>query len=207
MQRPTKAALKLSIPVLAVYLPVGFIYGLLFTHAGYPWYWAPIASLIIYGGSLQFPMLAVIASGGSPLSVALMAAGASVRFLFYGPSLIHRFTGSRWERAYLAFGLVDATYSILINHDEFEGEDDRKFIWFLTASTHAYWVTSTFIGALVGTVVSIEIPGLEFTLTALLVVLTCEQYRRIKDPAPSCLAERPLSWLFLSSPPSWCSAA
>ncbi len=53
-EREIKTAFKISIPVMMGYGVLGFAFGLLLVSFDYPWYLAPIMSLFIYAGALQF---------------------------------------------------------------------------------------------------------------------------------------------------------
>ena len=49
-----KSAFTISIPVMMGYFVLGFAFGLLLSSFNYEWYIAPIMSVFIYAGALQF---------------------------------------------------------------------------------------------------------------------------------------------------------
>ena len=49
-----KKAFLVSVPVMMGYLVLGFAFGLLLVSSGYDWYLAPLMSIFIYAGALQF---------------------------------------------------------------------------------------------------------------------------------------------------------
>ena len=51
----------------------------------------------------------------------------------------------------------------------------------------SYWVSGTLMGALVGSSINFNTKGLDFSLTALFVVLAMEQYKQIKKFSPFVL--------------------
>jgi 4-azaleucine resistance transporter AzlC len=173
---PFWKAVKTTLPVFLAYFPLGVVFGLLFQQVGYLWFLAPIASILIFGGSLQF------------LALTLAALPVAGRNSFYGLSLIDRFRGSWLRKGYLAFGLVDATYSLLTTEQELEGEDDDRFVLWVTILNHAYWVVGTLLGAVLGLLFMFNLPGAEFVLTALFVVLLIDQYYKIGKITPFLIA-------------------
>ncbi|MBS0621384.1 MAG: AzlC family ABC transporter permease [Verrucomicrobia bacterium] len=188
-QRPWALAFRITLPVLMVYVPVGMVFGFLVQQEGYAWYWGPLASLIIFGGSLQFPMLELLLNGNSLFTQALTAGSIASRNAFFGLSFIDRFRGPWYKRAYLAFGLVDATFSILLHGPTLEEEEeDDSYCFAVTFLPHMYWFFGTLGGALVGTFVPVKIPGLEFILTTLFVALATEQYLKTRNLTPYMLA-------------------
>ncbi len=94
-------AWQLSIPVFFAYFPLGIIFGLLFCQSGFPWYYAPIISIIVYNGAVQFLALGIMATGGSYLDILLATIFVALRNSFYGIALIKRYNYSFWKKFYL----------------------------------------------------------------------------------------------------------
>lgn len=185
---PFSKAFGLSLPVLFTYIPLGLVFGLLFEQAGYGWYWAPLFSLFVFAGAIQFVAIMLIAAGSSMLGIVIAVLPLALRNIFYGLSFLDRYRFNFFTRIYMAFGLVDSTYSILVTNDQlFEGQEDKKFCISLTVLHHFYWVFGTFVGALVGSKITVP-AGLEFALTALFVVMAIEQLEKSKSLKPILIA-------------------
>jgi len=60
----------------------------------------------------------------------------------------------------------------------------RHYYLFLSALNQSYWVMGSLSGALFGLAVEFDTRGVAFSLTALFVVLTMEQYKNKKEVAP-----------------------
>lgn len=169
-----KRALQNTFPVFCAYFPLGILFGYLFVSMGFPWYLAPVMSAIVYGGSVQFLCLGLIASGGSLWDIALGGLLLSLRNFFYGFAFLKRKGNSRLTHLYTLFGLVDATYSLLVADKENDGKYAFRVNWMI----HLYWIIGTLIGSLVHLP---SLPYMEFALPALFICLAIDQWQ--KKPA------------------------
>ncbi|MCB1074883.1 MAG: AzlC family ABC transporter permease [Simkania sp.] len=177
---PFLTALKDSVATFFAYFPLGIVFGILFvTELSLPWYLAPLMSLLVLAGAIQFVAIGIFAAHGSILGFFITSLFVALRNSFYGLSVLHRYEKvSFWPRQYLIFGLVDAPYSIVQHHGERKNE--IPYLFHLTWVIHFYWVSGTFIGAYFGKGF-FQIPGLEFSLTALFTVFFIEQWKKCKD--------------------------
>lgn len=65
-------------------VPLGLAFGLLITQAGFAWWWAPVFSVVIYAGSMEFLAINMVLTGVGPVSSAVTALMVNFRHLFYG---------------------------------------------------------------------------------------------------------------------------
>lgn len=195
VQRPLLEALKDSIATFFAYFPLGIVFGVLFMKLGLPWYYAPLMSLVVFAGAVQFVALGIFAAHGSIVGLLITTFMIAFRNSFYGLSLLHRFETTFWRKQYLIFGLVDATYSVM--QSQHKRENELPYFMYLTAVIHLYWVAGTFIGALFGQV-AVMPKGLEFSLTALFTVFFIEQWKKCKNMTVVAVALLGfgLGWLF-----------
>ena len=49
-----RQAFKVTVPVLFGYLAIGIPFGLMLVKAGYPWWLAPVMSILMYAGAGQY---------------------------------------------------------------------------------------------------------------------------------------------------------
>lgn len=180
IRSPFLEALKDSIATFFAYFPLGIVFGMLFTsELNLPWILAPLMSLFVLAGAIQFVALGIFVAHGSILGLFITSCFVALRNSFYGLSLLHRYDKVNvWPRQYLIFGLVDATYAIV--HHRPQRENEIPYFFHLTWIIHFYWVSGTGIGAFFGKQV-VQIPGLEFSLTALFTVFFIEQWKKCKD--------------------------
>jgi 4-azaleucine resistance transporter AzlC len=184
MSRPIATAFKASIAVFFCYFPLGMIFGALFVEQGHSWVLAPLYSLFVFAGAIQFLALTFVATSGSLLMLALAIIPISLRNIFYGLSMVERYRNIHpLLRFYLAIGLVDATYSLITLGPKFEPKDDARYITAMTIINHAYWVIGTLFGAFLGTMIDLP-KGLEFSLAAFFMATSVEQYMKSRDLIP-----------------------
>jgi 4-azaleucine resistance transporter AzlC len=171
-----RRAFKSSLPALLCYLPLGMVYGVLCTKEGYSWYYAPLFSLFVFGGAMQFLALSLVAAESSLLTIACALFPLGIRNIFYGFSMLERYSSIHpLLRLYLAHGLVDATYSLINADQPADEKEDRHFIVALTVLNHTYWVLGALLGSFV--IYLVELPkGLEFSLTAFFAAAAVEQF-------------------------------
>ena len=179
-----KKAFQVSIPVMMGYAVLGFAFGLLLVSFDYPWYLAPIMSLFIYAGALQFVAINFFNLKAGVIDIAIASWFVNIRQSFYGLSLLKRFKDTGNLKAYLIFGLTDETYALLTTIKDDESLNKRWYYFFLTAFNQSYWFVGSTLGAIVGSNIKFNTAGLEFSLTALFVVLRIEQYKNLRNIVP-----------------------
>lgn len=183
-QRELKKAFQVSIPVMMGYGVLGFAFGLLLVSFDYAWYLAPLMSLFIYAGALQFVAINFFNLKAGLIDIAIATWFINIRQSFYGLSLLKRFKKTGKLKAYLIFGLTDETYALLTTIEDDEQLKKGWYYFFLTAFNQSYWFIGSTLGAIVGSQVKFNTAGLEFSLTALFVVLCIEQYKNLQNAVP-----------------------
>ena len=182
--RELHAAFKASIPVLMGYSVLGFAFGLLMTSEGYPWVLPVAMSAVIYAGALQFLALGFFQTKAGLGQIFIASIFVNIRQAFYGLSVLRKFKKAGFLRPYLIFALTDETYALMTTLRESSRLKRRWYLFFLAALNQSYWVGGTLAGALFGRMVRFDTRGLDFSLTALFVVLAMEQYRQRRDLTP-----------------------
>lgn len=170
-------AMRDSIPVMMGYIPLGIVFGFLFTQAGGQWWLAPLASIMIYAGAAQYMMVPMLAAGLSILAISFATFVINLRHVFYGISLLRTVPAKGWKRWYITFALTDETYSLLSVMPSQTSENRMVWLAFLN---HLWWILGTLIGAVAGAQAQVELQGIDFVLASLFAVLTCEQWRARK---------------------------
>jgi 4-azaleucine resistance transporter AzlC len=183
-EREIKTAFKVSIPILMGYTILGFAFGLLLVSFNYPWYIAVLMSVFIYTGALQFVAINFFNAKAGFVDIAIASWFINLRQSFYGLSLLKRFKKAGKLKPYLIFAITDETYALLTTIKDDEQLKKRWYYFFLILFSQSYWVFGTTLGAVVGMNINFNTSGLEFSLTALFVVLCIEQYKNLKNPIP-----------------------
>lgn len=184
----TQSVMKSTLPVLFGYIPLGMAFGMLFQDLGYPWYLATLMAFFVYAGTAQFMIIGLLAAGVSLTEIAMATFLINSRHLFYGLSMLNNYGNWGLRKVYLAFGLTDETYSLVttINPEDKAKKEHQYFL--ITALNHSYWVISCTLGAVIGESFNVNTQGMEFTLTALFIVLVIEQWKKIKRLLPFVIA-------------------
>ena len=176
-----KHAFKQSLPVMAGYLVLGMGFGILLKTKGYGVVWAFFMSLFIYAGSMQYVTINLLAGGATVLSAALMTLMVNARHLFYGISMIERYRNTGTYKPYLIFGLTDETYSLVCSGNVPAGVDEKKYFFILTFLNQCYWIIGSVAGSLLGGLITFNSAGIEFSMTALFLVVFVEQWKSVKN--------------------------
>ena len=170
-------AFKRSLPVMAGYLVLGMGFGILLEAKGYSVVWAFVMSIFIYAGSMQYVAVDLLAGGASLVSAALMTLMVNARHLFYGISMIDRYKDMGAKKPYLVFALTDETYSLVCSGDVPEGVDQKKYFFWVSLMNQSYWVIGSTAGALIGSLLVFNTAGIDFSMTALFIVVFVEQWK------------------------------
>lgn len=186
-KREFTTAFKVSIPVMMGYGVLGFAFGLLVVSIDYPWYIALLMSIFIYAGALQFLAIGFFSSKLGLFDIFITSIFVNIRQSFYGLSVLNKFKKTAKLKPYLIFGLTDETYALLTTIKEDEQLKKKYYYFYLTALNQSYWVSGTVLGALFGSFITFDTTGLDFSLTALFVVLAIEQYKANKNYTPFIL--------------------
>lgn len=164
-------------------VPLGLAFGVLLTQAGFDWWWAPVFSLVIYAGSMEFLAIGLLTAVTPLYSLAAAAFLVNFRHVFYGLSFPLEAIRSRLGRLYAVYALTDEVYAITATKRRTEMTGVRTLTIAITCQS--LWVAPGVVGALVGTALPEGLDGLQFALTALFAVLAVDAWRSSGDlPAP-----------------------
>ncbi len=180
-----KKAFLASIPVLSGYLVLGMGFGILLRTAGYGVGWAFSMSLLIYAGSLQFVGVSLLAGGASLIAVALTSLMVNARHLFYGISMVEKYSGAGKKKPYMIFALTDETYSLVCADPDVPPEDFHRYCFLLSIFDHSYWICGSVLGSLLGSALPFDTTGIDFALTALFITVFVQQWLDNPDHRPA----------------------
>lgn len=172
-----KYAFKHSLPIMAGYIVLGTGFGILLESKGYGIGWALLMSTFIYAGSMQYVAIDLMTGGASLIQSALMTVMVNARHLFYGISMIETYKDMEKYKPYLIFSLTDETYSLVCNANVPEGAETKKYYFLLSLFNQCYWIIGSIIGSLAGNLIQFNTAGIEFSMTALFVVVFIEQWK------------------------------
>jgi 4-azaleucine resistance transporter AzlC len=177
--------------VLLGYLAIGIAFGLLAVEKGYPWYVALTMSVVMYAGAGQYIAVGLFAADASLAEMALVQFVVNARHIAYGLTMLKRFNDTGRFKWYLIFALTDETFALLSSlperADNATGiaaqtpEARNRFMFLVALLDQCYWVCGSLIGAAAGSLLPFDFTGIDFSLTALFIVLMIEQLLRVKQ--------------------------
>ena len=182
-------AFRRSIPIMLGFFPLGIAYGVLMESIGYNFLWSGLVSVTVFAGALQFLMVDFFAAGTPLITVALLALLLNSRHIFYGLSFVEKFRSfGNGSRLFLIFTLSDESYSLHCSHKPQEGVNEKWAHIFSAGFVIFYWTVFCLMGGLVGKLITFDTTGIDFSLTALFVVILIDQMRGAKTKLPALIA-------------------
>lgn len=182
-----KYAFMQTLPIMAGYLVLGMGFGILLYDHGYSVLWAILMSITIYAGSMQYVAIDLISSGASILTTLLMTLMVNTRHLFYGISMVDKYKDTKPYKPYLIYALTDETYSLVCDAHILEGMDINKYYFLVSLFDQCYWVIGSVLGSLIGSAFSFDTTGVDFSMTALFVVIFVEQWESADNHIPASI--------------------
>lgn len=175
-----KAAFPYTIPIFAGFWFLALTYGIYMNVSGFS-FWYPMAmSAIIYGGSLEFVAVSMLLSPFAPVQTFLMTLMIQARHLFYGISMLDKYKHLGAKKLYIIYAMCDETFSVNYTAKIPDGVDRGWFYFFVSLLNQIYWVSGATIGGLLGSLIHFYTTGLDFVMTAMLVVIFMEQWMKEK---------------------------
>lgn len=183
-----KEAFLDSLPVMMGYLSMGIAFGILYSaNTGLSPFWAFLMGVTIVSGSLQFAAVDMLSSSMPLLQVGLLTLFINIRYSMYGLSLIRKFREIALRRRwYLIFMLTDENYALIVKRLPKCGYGDSDgFMLALSVMNHLYWIIGCLTGAVFGSLVKFNTQGIEFSMTALFLVILTDQCREKENRIPA----------------------
>lgn len=176
-----------SVPVMLGYLFLGMAFGLMLQDAGYHFWWAFFCSLFIYAGSMQFVLVSLLTDGASLVSAAVMTLFINGRHIFYGLSFIEKFRKMGKAYPYMFFSLTDETYSVLCGLKVPEHMNENRIMFLISLFDQIYWIVGSVLGAVIGQLITFDTTGVDFSMTALFVVIVLNQWMDTREHRPALI--------------------
>ena len=173
-------AIRTCMPIAVGVVPLGLAFGVLMVQTGFDWWWAPIFSIIIYAGSMEFLAISMVTGGVTPAVAALTGFMVNFRHIFYGLTFPRDEISSRLGRAYSTYALTDESYAVLSALPR-NSRPSGVFVFSVQLYCQVLWVGSGIIGAVAGQAIPPSVKGLEFALVALFIVLAIDSFQNNKD--------------------------
>ncbi|MDE1549012.1 AzlC family ABC transporter permease [Jeotgalibaca caeni] len=167
-----QAGFKTILPVCISYLPIGLACGVLLQQAGFNHWSALLMSLFVYGGASQFMIASMTMSGAGIVQMVVMVFFINLRHVLMSSSLAHK-VRERSTRFNMFFSQLITDESFAINTIQYKMDPGWTSNQALAAGVFAYatWAMSTFVGAFIGSNITISIVIMNYLLTAMFLYL------------------------------------
>ena len=126
---------------------------------------------------------ALLTAAFDPFQALLMSVMVNARHAFYGLSMLEKYRGTGPVRPVLICTLTDETFSLVSTLEPPEGVARRDFYFWISLLDYLYWQVGCTLGNAVGGLLTFDTTGLDFTLTALFIVLLLEQVKKKENRA------------------------
>ena len=180
IRKSFRCAFPHTIPIFAGFLFLGMTYGIYMQVSGFSFWYPCLMSLTIFAGSVEFITVNLLLGAFNPLQALALTLMINARHLFYGISMLDRYKGTGWKKPYLIFGMCDESFSINYTADIPADVDRGWFMFFVTFLNHLYWFSGAILGGIFGSLIHLNMEGLDFVMTAMFVVIFLEQWLKEK---------------------------
>ncbi len=103
------------------------------------------------------------------------------------------------EKPYLMFSLTDETYALTVDNLVPKGVDPHLYRFLIAIFDHSYWIIGSALGALIGSKLSFNSAGIDFSMTALFITVFVKQWMTTKNHLPALtglICTAACLWLF-----------
>lgn len=170
--------LRVSLPLCLSYIPIGLACGILLNKAGFNAIMTLLVSLLVFSGGGQFLIASMLVSNASIQSIVLMLFFLELRYALLGSSLSQYLRGSS-KGFLIAFAshMNDENYAVnylkFATDKQWSGKDGLMVEHYSLAS----WSISNLVGALIGSVIAINLEIVDFALTAMFLYMIAMQLK------------------------------
>ncbi|MEM7710191.1 MAG: AzlC family ABC transporter permease [Pseudomonadota bacterium] len=152
---PFRRGLAEGVPFVLLVVPFGALFGVLATEAGLPLSQVMGFTVLVIAGASQFVALQLMQDGAPWAVVVASALAVNLRMVMYSAAMVpHLGRAPLWQRAGIAYALVDMTYAlaqVAFDRETAWGLGD-KVAYFTGAALPMIpsWIAATWVGAVLG---------------------------------------------------------
>ncbi|QAS69457.1 AzlC family ABC transporter permease [Oenococcus sicerae] len=169
-----RAGIKDTIPTMFGYMGVGMAFGVVANTSHLPLLAILLMSLLIYAGSVEFVVTAMLVAGDPISAIILSAFLINSRIILMSISISQYFKrDSMRQNFFIGSLLTDETFALAMTKIN-QTEGRLTLAWFNTANILAYlsWILATAAGALLGSLINdAKQFGLDFALVVMFIGL------------------------------------
>lgn len=176
---------KLCLPVIFSYIPLGFAFGILAASNDLSLLQTAAISFFVYSGSAEFLLVGFISLNESLLGIFVILFLLSFRHFFYTLTLLNELRSLNFLRYYVIFALSDESFALLSTQKGYFARLNKAQKSLASALlclfNQASWVLGSTLGYLFQKGSKLDFSGVEFSLSALFIVLAYDAYKQNSD--------------------------
>ena len=167
-----------AIPTALGYISIGIAFGVVAAAAKISAVEVGLMSLLIYGGSAQFAMVAMFAAQANLLTITMTVFLVNLRNMLMSLYATTIFTKTPFVQNILMTSLItDESYGVLLGENVHNKNITAAWMHGNNVIGYLAWALSTIIGTLMGSIIpNPEIFGLDFALIAMFIGLLVFQF-------------------------------
>lgn len=170
--------MRLAVPVVLGYLPVGFAFGVLAVKAGLTPLAAVLMSYFVYAGSGQLIAVGLLAAGTGSANIILTTFVVNLRHLLMSAAMTpYLKSWSKPLQAWFTFEMTDESFAANLGRFTSNGVSKGEAFG-LNSTAHLGWVIGGLTGALFDSAIGDVRPlGLDFALPAMFIALVIPHFK------------------------------
>lgn len=175
-------ALPIALPIGVSFFFIGLGFGLYATSQGFPWWVPMVLAMTIFAGSMEFVTIGMLMAGFDPVMVFMLTLFVNGRHIFYGLSMLQKYTNMGWKWFPTVAWMCDESFAINATTKLPDDVDAGWFYFHISWLNYAAWAVSTLVGGLFGNLLaSYDLRGVEFVLPGLFIVIFLEMLLNSKS--------------------------
>ncbi|WP_295731129.1 AzlC family ABC transporter permease [uncultured Limosilactobacillus sp.] len=175
MRKEARFAFQKTFPVMLGFIFLGISYGMYMHKLGFSFVYPLLMAAIIFAGSIEFIIANLLVQSFQPLTVLVLTLLINSRHIFYGITMLKKYSQAGKLKPILIFGMCDESFSLNATLDVPKTLNRSLVYFYITALNYFSWVCGAGLGGLLGTLIHLKLTGLGFVMTALFIVLFTDQ--------------------------------
>ena len=172
-----RLGVKAAVPTALGYVAIGLAFGVVAAASGLSAFEVGLMCALVYGGSAQFAMCALVVAGAGLGELTLTVFLVNLRNMLMSLHATTIFTKtSLWNQLGIGSLITDESYGVLLG--EYVHQKDISANWMHGNNIFSYlvWIVSSVVGCLIGSMIpNPELFGLDFALIAMFIGLLSSQ--------------------------------
>ncbi len=184
--------IKHTLPICFSYIFLGIAFGISLSESGHQGaLYSFLSSTFVFAGSMQFMMIEFLAEPEvySYFLVAVFTVIINMRYAVYGLTFTEHYKDVSWyKKWYFVYTLSDETYSVLVATSVPFEHKNHTYDFLVHFANHLYWIIGCVLGSLLGSLISIDLTGIDFVMTAMFVCIFVERLMNNENKLPAIIA-------------------